>query len=163
MYATDRDDMHCCFTFKCIVSSPPYMENGSLGSLRRDTRAQGEETSMIGSLGMCRAHSFLRPLLLSYFCMVQVYGIFKFKKIIQFHNLASLNRVAILLQFALNRVGIEAFQQHSPNHTSFKSSPGEVFSLIHNDNSAKTAQPVFSRVKNEKKYCILSILNSISQ
>ena len=65
MYATDRDDMHCCFTFKCIVSSPPYMENGSLGSIRMDTRAQRGATPMFGSLGMCRSHSFLCPLLLS--------------------------------------------------------------------------------------------------
>ena len=88
-------------------------------------------------------------------CLVEVYEIFKFKKIIQFHNLVSLNWVAILLQFALNRVRIEGFQQHSPNQTSFNSSPsptpGEVSSLIHNDNSAKTAWSVFFRVKNEKK------------
>ena len=52
-----------------------------------DTRAQGVETSVFGSLGVCRAHSFWRPLLLSAcylgylpLCMVQVYGIFKFKK-----------------------------------------------------------------------------------
>ena len=86
-----------------------------------DTRAQRGETSMFGSLGMCRAHSFLRPLLLSP-AWYRFMGSSNLKKTIQFHNLASLNRVAILLQFALNRVRIEGFQQHSPNKTSFKSS-----------------------------------------
>ena len=121
MYATDRDDMHCCLTFKCIVSLPPYIENGSLGSIWMDTRAQRGETSMFGSLGMCRAHSFLCPLLLSS-AWYRFIGSSNLKKTIQFHNLVSLNRVAILLQFALNRVKIEGFQQHSPNQTSFKSS-----------------------------------------
>ena len=34
-----------------------------------------------------------------------------------------LNRVAILMHFALKRVRIEGFRQHSPNQTSFKSPP----------------------------------------
>ena len=38
-----------------------------------------------------------------------------------------LNRVAILMHFALKRVRIEGFQQHSLNQTSFKSSPPEKF------------------------------------
>ena len=35
---------------KCIVSSPPYMENGCLGSSQMDTRAQGGKPP-------CLAHS----------------------------------------------------------------------------------------------------------
>ena len=61
-----------------------------------------------------------------------------------------LNRVAILMHFALKRVRIEGFQQHSLNQTSFKSPPPpprEVSSLIHNDNLANPALPVFSELK----------------
>ena len=54
-----------------------------------------------------------------------------------------LNRVAILMHFALKRVRIEGFRQHSPNQTSFKSPPR----LINNDNSANPALPVFSALK----------------
>ena len=55
-----------------------------------------------------------------------------------------LNRVAILMHFALKRVRIEGFRQHSPNQTSFKSPPPR---LINNDNSANPALPVFSALK----------------
>ena len=150
-YATDLDDMHCFFTFKCVVSSPPYMENGSLGSIRMDTRAQRGETSMFGSLGMCRSHSFLRPLLLSS-AWYRFMGSSNLKKTVQFHNLVSLNRVAILLQFALGSES-KGFSSTAPTilPLNLPPPPGEVYSLIHNDNLAKTAWSVFFRVKNEKK------------
>ena len=38
-----------------------------------------------------------------------------------------LNRVSILMHFALNRVRIEGFQLHNPNQTSLKSSPWRSF------------------------------------
>ena len=48
------------------------------------------------------------------------------------------------MDFALNRVRIEGFQQPSSNQTSFKSPPsGEVSSLVHNDNSEKAGEAGF--------------------
>ena len=57
---------------KCIVSSPLYMENGSLGSSQIDTRAQGGKPQ-------CLAHSVCAA----------VHGTFNLKKSIQFHYLVS--------------------------------------------------------------------------
>ena len=49
--------------YKCIVPSPPYMENGSLKSSQMDTRAQGGKP---GSLSMCRSawYRFMGPSIL---------------------------------------------------------------------------------------------------
>ena len=104
------------------------------------TRSGGRETSMFGSLVI--GHSawlrFMGSSILKY--LISLFSV--------------LNRVAILMYFALNRVRIEGFQLHSPNQTSFKSSPlppWKVSSLVDNNNSAKPAALVFFRVKNDQK------------
>ena len=99
---------------KCIVSLPPYMENGSLGSLQMDTCAQGGKLPCLAHLVLCCSawYRFMGPSIL--------------KKVFN-SPVSILNRVAILMLFALKRVRIEEFQQHSPNQISFKSSPLEKF------------------------------------
>ena len=56
-------------------------------------------------------------------CMVEVYGIFNVKKKYLISLFSVLNRVAIWMHFALNRVRIQGFQQYRPNQSSFKSPP----------------------------------------
>ena len=48
-------------------------------------------------------------------CKVEVYGIFNLEKKYSISPFSVLNRVAILMHFALSRVRIEGFQKHSPN------------------------------------------------
>ena len=50
------------------------------------------------------------------------------------------------MHFSLNSVRNKGFQQHSPKP--FKSYPKEVASLIYNDNLAKPALLVFSKLEN---------------
>ena len=75
----------------------------------------GGGTFMFGSLGMCCSAWY------------RFMGYSALKKVFNF-TISVLNRVAILMHFALNRVRIEGFQKHSPSQTSLKSpSPPEKF------------------------------------
>ena len=98
--------MHCFFASIYGKWFPWEFTDGHM-------RSRGE-TSMFGSLGMCCSiwYRFMGPSILKKYSISPV---------------SILNRVAILMLFALKRVRIEEFQQHSPNQTSFKSSPLEKF------------------------------------
>ena len=125
--------MHCFLAFIYGKRFPWEFTDGH-------TSSGGRETSMFGSLGMGHSawHRFMGSSILKY--PISLFSV--------------LNRVAILMHFALNRVRIEGFQQHSPNQTSLKSPPlppWKVSSLADNNNSAKPAALVFSRVKNDQK------------
>ena len=105
---------------KCNVSLLPYMENGSLGSLQMDACAEGggEGTSMFGSLGMCHSAWY------------RFMGSSILKKVFNF--------TIWCLKQGCNFNAFYCLKQLLPWSTS----------LIHNNNSAKIALPLFFQVKN---------------